>query len=320
MAWNFPIPEDVQRALVRLRSLKDGDLGVIEIVACGSRAVPVLRALLFEREPSGLYQTRCRAVQALAALRANETLIDFLSAPSDIADPVERIGEDAVINAAALAVAAGLGEERVFQLLMSLADNRLLPGVVGALGMFERVEALPFLVEALAEDESRPTAETALRRLGAKARQSLLVVATRRPPSQDRESESSLRQRRSALQLLLDIGIRPETWPVLRHLPREQDAKIAMLACEICLASGATSEKRTAVRRLLNLLSSANFMLSEEIERCLAVHFDDARELIADALVTEELASNDPSKKSSMARALLRIKGHAEAFSQKGNG
>lgn len=61
-------------------------------------------------------------------------------------------------------------------------------------------------------------------------------------------------------------------------------------------------------------------MLSEEIERCLAVHFDDARELIADALVTEELASNDPSKKSSMARALLRIKGHAEAFSQKGNG
>lgn len=188
MAWNFPIPEDVQRALVRLRSLKDGDLGVIEIVACGSRAVPVLRALLFEREPSGLYQTRCRAVQALAALRANETLIDFLSAPSDIADPVERIGEDAVINAAALAVAAGLGEERVFQLLMSLADNRLLPGVVGALGMFERVEALPFLVEALAEDESRPTAETALRRLGAKARQSLLVVATRRPPSQDQRA------------------------------------------------------------------------------------------------------------------------------------
>ncbi len=319
MDWNVPIPEDVQRALDRLRSLKEGDLGVIEIVACGSRAVPALRTLLFEREPSGLYQTRCRAVQALAALRANETLIDFLSAPRDIADPVERIGEDAVINAAALALAAGLREERVFQLLMSLADNRLLPGVVGALGTFERVEALPFLVEALAEDESRPTAEAALRRLGAKARQSLLVLAARRPPSQERESESSLRQRRSALQLLLEIGIQPEAWPVLRHLPQDQDAKIAMLACEICLASAAASEKRVAIRRLLGLLSSAIFMLRDEIERCLAIHFDEARELIADALAKEETASNDPSKKSSVARALLRIINHAEASSLKGD-
>lgn len=100
-----------------------------------------LRALLFEREPSGLYQPRCLAVRALAALEAYDVLVDYLNAaPREAADPVERVGEDAVINAAARAL-AGLHEARIFELLMSLAETRLLPGAIGALGRFGRVEA-----------------------------------------------------------------------------------------------------------------------------------------------------------------------------------
>ena len=102
----LPLAPDIQRALERLKSLHDGDLGVLEIVACGRRAIPALRALLLEGEFSGIDHPRCRAVEALAALSAHDVLIEFLSAPRDVADPVNRTGEEAVINTAARALAA----------------------------------------------------------------------------------------------------------------------------------------------------------------------------------------------------------------------
>lgn len=44
----LPLASDIQRALDRLKSLHDGDLGVPDIIACGRRAIPALRALLLE--------------------------------------------------------------------------------------------------------------------------------------------------------------------------------------------------------------------------------------------------------------------------------
>ena len=76
----YRFQNDVQHAIDRLKSLHEGDLGILEVIACGTRAIPALRALLFARGGSGLYQTRCRAVAALAALGAYDVLKDFLSA------------------------------------------------------------------------------------------------------------------------------------------------------------------------------------------------------------------------------------------------
>jgi hypothetical protein len=283
-------PKRLREAIDKLKSLHDGDRGVIEIAACGRRAVPALRALLLEREPSGLYQPRCKAVKSLAALEAYDVLIEYLNAPRAIADPIERVGEDAVINAAARAL-AGLHEARIFELLMSLAETRLLPGVIGALGRFGKVEAIPYLVEALAEDESRPAAEAALRNFASSARQALLVAATQRSPPVGRESESSLRRRRSALQLLTEIGIQPETWPVLRNLALDQDAKIAVLACKICLVGALDPEKDAAIRRLIDLLPSVDFALTDEIEQCLP--FDNVKKVVAAAIQAGDPAPND---------------------------
>jgi hypothetical protein len=91
----------IEEALAKLCSFPDGDLGISEVIACGQIAVPALRGILFEREKSGLYQTRCRAVEALAALGATDVLVDYLQMERLIPDPVERLGEDAVINAVA---------------------------------------------------------------------------------------------------------------------------------------------------------------------------------------------------------------------------
>ena len=105
--------QNLAHAIAKLTLLHDGESGVSEVVAFGKAAVPALRAILFQREPSGLFQIRCRAVEALAALRAYDVLVDFLHHHEPAADPIERLGDDAVINAVAQGL-KGLRDERVF--------------------------------------------------------------------------------------------------------------------------------------------------------------------------------------------------------------
>ena len=299
MTTILPVPREVKMALDRLKSLGEGDLGVLDVVACGGQTVAPLRAFLFEREPSGLFQPRCRAAEALKRLGAYDVLIEFLELSREIADPVERLGEEAVISAAARAL-ANLSDDRVFNLLLSLADVRLLPGVVAALGASGRPEAIPYLIAALAEGECQPTAEGALRRFGASAVPSLLVASTRRPGAP--ESENKLRRRRGALRLLAEIGIPTERWSVLRHLMRDEDAKVAALACELCLS---TAPEPEAVRRLIDLLANENWALAAEIEQRLALNFDLAPDLILEAAGREEPHRGEMA--SAKARSLRRI-------------
>ena len=265
-------------AIEALRSLHDGDRGVAETIALGKEAIPPLHELLFEREPSGLFQTRRRAVEALASLGAYKTLIEFLESSPDIADPVERLGEDAVINAAARAL-GDLREPRVFRLLISLIERRgPLPGVVMALGGFRRAEAIPHLINALAEDESREEAEAALREVDALAHDSLIVAAIPDPAPTDRESESRLRQRRSALALLVQSGVRPGEWPVLRDIMDDRDPRLALLACRLCLSCAPKSERRKAIARLRSLLPGADIPLRLDIEQSLIQDMEQEKE------------------------------------------
>ena len=192
---------EVDVAITKLKSLHDGDLAFLDVVALGPQTVPALREVLFERDPSGLFEVRCRAVYALAALGAHSVLFEFLRLPHDASDPVERLGDDAVINAAAR-VAGKCREEHVFQLLVRLAKHRPLPGVIAALGSFLRPQAIPYLINALAEDECRPVAEAALAKLGQAARTALTQIATRPALPPKTESVSHLRQRQSAERLL----------------------------------------------------------------------------------------------------------------------
>ena len=256
-------------ALAALRSLRDGDRAVAEVAARGADAIPALRALLFEREPSGLFETRVRAVEALALVGAHDVLIEFLDSLHDADDPLERLGDDAIVNAAARAL-TGLGRPCIFHLLTSLAENRIRPGVIAALGAYRRVEAIPYLLAALAEDESRPSAEVALLGLGAAARDALAAAARRRPLDED--SESRLRQRRSALALLLQIGVEPRQWPQLREIMQDRDPKAQQLACRISLAFAPESERAEAVVRLKQLMKSASMPEWLDIRRSLAKH------------------------------------------------
>lgn len=273
---------EVEQAVARLNSLHD-ELAVFDVIAQGEQAIPALRAILFKRERSGLYQTRCRAVEALSAFGAYNVLIEFLAAEREIIDPIERVGEDAVVNAAAL-VLARVRERRVLDLLLQLARRPALTGVIGALGAFESIEAIPALINALEEDASRLTAESALRKLGQQARPALLRTVNAKVPSADSESESSARRRRSALALLAEMDSPEDAWPQLQHLTRDKDAKLAARACEVELLRAPASEQRGIIRRLIELLGDDDWVLREEIETFLQTHFDSTREVIINSL------------------------------------
>lgn len=297
--------DPVQRAIGKLKSFHDGDIAVLEVVACGDRAIPALRTLLFEREPSGLFQVRVRAVDALEKLGAHEVLVEFLCTPRDVTDPVERLGEDAVINAAARALAYH-SDQRVFELLLRLAHRPCLTGVIFALGTSRRPEAIPLLVEALSEDASRITAEAALKRIGAVARPALIEALSRRTDAHEHISESQLRLRRSALRLLAEMGVTRRTWQAVRHLIYDDDGRIAMLACEICLATGSASEKRDAILRLFRLFPSADWTSRDEIERYLVTNLHLAKETIAGSTQLNALMTEDDAVKELVERTLHR--------------
>jgi hypothetical protein len=256
---------DVSSAIARLRSLHDGDRAFSDVVSFGIEAVPELRTLLLQREPSGLYVPRRRAVEALAALRSFDTLGEFLQLDREIEDPVERLGEEVIISAAARLIAR-LQEEWVFQLLIDLANRHSLSGVLAGLGAFKRLESIPCLIRALAEDDVRPTAEAVLRSFGRAARPQLIRAAI---PSKDRvrpENETNLRARRSAIRVLLDIGVTRKDWPLVRPLMRDEDVRIAILACHACIRAGTAADRLDATARLALLRSHGDWPQRQQID------------------------------------------------------
>ncbi len=50
----------------KLKSLREGDLAVLEAVPMGTPTIPILREILFEGDSAGVFELRRRAVQALA--------------------------------------------------------------------------------------------------------------------------------------------------------------------------------------------------------------------------------------------------------------
>jgi hypothetical protein len=263
----------VHAALARLRSLHDGDMGVVETIACGDAAIPELKEILFSREPSGIYETRRHAVEALAGLRALDVLREFLAGHRDIRDPVEQTGEDAVMNAAARALGR-MPDTRDLPLLIQLAREHPLAGVIETLGTFRRLDALPYFIRALGDDFLRPSAERAIMHLGRKAVRPLAEAALDRGPMFERESSSSIVRRRSVLRLLGALPTRREDLPAaFFQLVDEKDGWIGFLAIDLCLPHLSKQQSLHAVRASIRYLKSADDLLAHEIEDLLVAHY-----------------------------------------------
>lgn len=272
---------EIERAIARLSSLRDdAPLGVVEAVACGAKAIPALRRVLFTGESSGLYEARRRAVEALAQLRAYEVLIEYLDLSREVVDPVEETGEQAIINAIARALARW-DDPRAVPLLLGLTHRPPLPGIVEALGKIRCADALDYFVAALAEDDVRTQAEAALRNLGATAVPALVETALVRRPTDACESASSRRRRQSALRLIAEMPLHgAATWPALSGLMEDGDRRVRALACRIALRIAPERDRRRAMETLIDLLSGSDFLLREDIGDWFAGHHAHAKEVL----------------------------------------
>lgn len=302
----------MEAAFIRLMSLRDGDRGVVDVVALGRSAIPALRALLFRREPSGLYQPRCHVVEALARLGAQDLLIEFLKQARPAKDPVEDAGEEAVLNAAARSLGP-VEDQRMFPLMLSLAETRLLSGPITVLGMFQRDEALPCLIRALEDDVARPAAEDAIRKFGARARSALLEAASDSARTGHFETESSRRRRRAVLSLLLELGDEAQVPPVQASaLVGDEDHVIAVLGCRVVLEYGTDQERWAAVQRLIGLLPVVHWLTRRDIESCLVRHPNFAGSAIARLDHAPMPEIHDVSPQAEARRAIRRIGGHLD--------
>jgi hypothetical protein len=153
---------DVQHWLKRLSS---GESVQQELIACGSLAVGPLRDFLLNGEPSIAYQPRRMAVEALAALGARQTLLQYLNRRPEIMDPAARLGEQAVQSAAAKELSAAPTPE-ILQAIAELVEPPVQLGFVEALGKCGHADAIPYFVRALEDDACRGAAEDGLRMLG----------------------------------------------------------------------------------------------------------------------------------------------------------
>ncbi|MFB3916345.1 MAG: hypothetical protein ACE14M_06430 [Terriglobales bacterium] len=270
---------EIQRLVESLNSLHEGELGVSMLAACGQRAIGPLRDFLLHGRPAGVSQPRQRAVRALAELGAKDVLLEYLRASRRVADPVVRLGEEAVENTAARALAKWQTED-VFQELLYVASKRPLSGVIETLATFHRVETVPYFVSALEDDVGRRPAQDALRRLGAVAWPALVETARTPDPSRQCESPSSLRRRQSALEILADADLPAQFWPKLQALLKDSDHEISTKAARIGLRIGDKADRQTAVTRLFEAVELADWFVKIEAEDCLVRHFDQVKDVI----------------------------------------
>jgi len=259
------ISEKTVETLLSLHSVASGE---IRLMRMGKAAIPALRSFLFRREPSGIYQPRCAAVNVLLTLGAYAPLRDYLLHESGATDPVELMGDEAVINAAARALSR-VRKQWVFQLLLDLARSRSSAGIVEALASFDRVEAIPVLLTALAEDDSGPVAQKALARLDAAAYDPLITTALAPLPSARDESETSLRRRWRALEVLAEAQLSTKQGRPLSVITADCNPRLAYLACKISLHFAEDKERDRLVTRLNELAAHADWILAMEIEHCL---------------------------------------------------
>lgn len=310
--------ERVQRLVDRLNSLKEGELAVVELVACGKRAVEPLRRFLLYGKPNGIFQPRQHAVEALAELGAKDILLEYLASEKHIFDPVDRYGEEAVENTAARLL-AGWRDEDVYYVLLRLLRGKPMPGVIETIGEYRRTETIPDFIRALGDDVAGGPAEEALRKVGDPALRSLLDAALTPVPSAADETPSSLRRRTSALRLLAERNLSAEDGGNLAALTRDHDPEIAARACRIALLVGEESCRQRAVRRLVEVLPQADLFLQTEMESWLIRRFDSARIIVDEEIARRQPVTEATRSADKVLRFLLAVKRRAETELREGH-
>jgi len=298
--------------LEELNTLKKGAQAVTKLIACGRPAVePLLRQFLLFGKPGIVYYSRRWAVEALAGLGAREVLLEYLAQKKEIADPPIRLSEEVVESAAARELKRWPSEE-VVQVLLEIAQQRCLTGVLETLGEFKRAEAIPFLVKALEDDVCRNAAEEGLRKMGLPAKLELIKAATTPRPSRDAEAPASLLRRLSSVRLLAEMWVSPYEWQSLRPLLNEADPEILIALFKIAEAAAGAKDRALAFRLLMEVIENADWYIKSEIETVLAGCLNTIGSLVEEEISHRFQGCGRKATSDPVLATLLRVKHRVE--------
>jgi hypothetical protein len=260
-----PVAAQAANLIAKLDDFQCEFWTVAQLVRLGGSAVPFLADALLKGRLRSLPQPRCSLVRALAALCANEVLLDYLQSRRIIDDPEIRFAEDSVINAAARSVKLDFSAE-AYTTLWNLAQSRSLAGVLEALAMYRQVESIPCFIRALESDLARPTAVQSLETFGESAKPYLMAEALRPEPGwPDPENSSSLFRRRACLRLLERLVLDNREQGQLLELLSERDAEMVMSVGAIILRSKNRKGYPASIRRLKALRSQVGWPLRDDV-------------------------------------------------------
>jgi hypothetical protein len=266
---NSTADPEILRLIACLQSLIEGQSAIDALAACGPRAILPLREFLLYGRVTSVPQPRMWAVEALALLGARDVLIEYLQAPGRAVDAQLQFAEDAVRNTAGRGLRAWR-DNQTFEILLDLCRRRNLPGIVETLAGFERAEAIPCLDRALEDDMCRKAAEDGFRKLGAMARNALLLSAVTPLPSIEEEIPSSLCRRRTVLGLLTEIGVELQNWVELRPLLAERDPELLARLARIASSAADTRDRALAAASLVTVLPRLPWFVWKQAEEALA--------------------------------------------------
>jgi hypothetical protein len=265
----------IEALIEKLESIHDTDRGAVELIAMGHRAVPALRDFLLNGRPSTVFQPRMVAVEVLGKIGAKEVLLEYLKARSHTSDPAARFAEEAVLSTAARELTRWPGED-VAVALIDLMREKPLPGACDAAGQLRLNSAVPYLVDALADDVSRPRAMDALRRVLPTAKP-LLIETILRWLTKGRVGEDPALDRKAlaAARILSESDISQDEAANLGPLLHSEVPEMAACGARILLSQHSRDIGAIA-GALIGVLARAPWFVRDEIRDLLAACGPDA--------------------------------------------
>ena len=299
--------QQIDRLIGALDSLKDGDLAVDLLIACGERAIPSLALFLLKGSPRTISLPRCRAARALGELGARSVLLSYFRDYERPQDGAALFAEDAVRSAAARELARWKSEE-VFGVLLDAAKQRATGGLILALGEFRRPESIPLLVEVLEDDLCREEAMESLRMIPDATRQ-FGVLAIRGVIDVNLDVPSALVRRRAILQLLANLGVGATDWEDFCGILRENDPATVLAAAQIGFQVAPESAYPHIVTALLRIAHKLNWVQEADVVQLLDQHLLVTREVALRIATRRTESVEHPNWMSPLWRILRHVLG-----------
>jgi hypothetical protein len=272
----------IDRLVLALESLTDGELAVDMLVASGERAIAPLEELLLQGKARTIAVPRCRAVRALGGLQARETLLAYFEKCDLPADPVVLFAEDAVRSAVAHELMRWR-EDEVFQALLRAARQRATVGLVESLGEFCSPEAIPLLFETLEDDLCRHAAYAALCRTPAETR-CYAILSLQGRTGANLMGPAASRRRRATAELFRNLGISRGEWQDVSRLLKEEDPTVVIGVAAVGFRVAPQEEFPDIIHALFRIGNKVNWLQEDDVIRLLDQHKPLARSMAKQVL------------------------------------